>query len=167
MTINTVRNQFRKLFSSNSDAASFAAVGPTATKPSGAGCLDVSEQTMVSNNILLAFAGAGSENNAGQARVVVWRPVAGLWIPTPLITFDVTLGTAVGVAGYDLIATDRLADTIAANGTPALPEDMYRVISPADNTVGLVLVDVFGASVVQVQTLKGTATNLNALGCWV
>ncbi len=94
-----------------------------------------------------------------------WRPSGALWIPTILAEVSCTLSTAVGVAGQDILDTERIADTIS--GVIGTAGSDYQIFSPANNTPAYILVDTKGCPDIEVLFSVGTATGANALIAFV
>lgn len=149
-------------------AGSITALAPTTTAPSGNDVAGTTvDDAMSLDNIALVFFGVGSSGNTGTAKITGWRQVpavggatAVLWIPIPLLTLALTLGTQTGVAGTQVDNTHLFVTTITA--TTAFTS-ANEIISPGDNTPALVKVDTFGCQYVQVQLSIGTATSVNAM----
>ena len=168
MTLETICQDFRVLLAANTTSASITAPAPTVTEPVTSTTVAVIDMKDYSRNqVVLGFVGAGSDNNAGTAMIYGWRRIANatipdryLWVPTPLLGLDITLSTAVGVAGEKLINTDRFADTLAVTSGKG-HTDAYKLISNANNEVALVQLDTFGCRKVEIRFAIGTATNLN------
>ena len=118
-------------------------------------------QAKGANQVYIQFFGTGADNATLSARITAWSRIGTLWIPTPLLALDVTLGGMTGEAGADIADTDRLADTIAVASGGEFT-DAYEIISPESGAAG-VKVDTFGAERIQVQLAVGTATGANAI----
>lgn len=167
-TLGTKRLSWQKLLAANTTAATITNGLPTITKPAaaaGVGVIDfVGEgNESIQNNLLLSFFGerSAADNETFTARVEGWRRLGdGLWVPVPLLNLTLTMGTAVGVAGQGIINTEYLADTVVAS---AAFTSAYELISPADNSVALVKVDLFGCDLVCVRLAKGTCAKCNAV----
>ena len=160
--IATINDRFAKLFASNQSGSSITAPAPTTTGPSGDGIFDVRAGNHPFNAIALAFFGTrtSADNETFTARITGWRRISTLWVPVPLLALSLTQGTSVGVAGSDVVATEYFADTITASTAFT---SAFEIVSPADNTVGLVKVDVFGCELLQVQLARSTNAACNAL----
>jgi hypothetical protein len=112
-------------------------------------------------------------------RVIGWRiafdrdkpktPETAVWIPCKLAEFLCTLGTsagpAAGTGGAGIVTTtDLFVQTIAIVGTSGNANIDLSITSPADNTIGNVVVDMKGFSKLELQFSTGaSATNCNAL----
>ncbi len=156
-------NEWLELLDANDASTSFASTVPTATEPTGDNVIQLSRLgATVCQNLMLAFFGAGSDNQTFDARVYGWQQVAGLWVPTLLAQLSCTLSSVVGVAGYPVINTERFVDTYTlASGFNS--NVSVEVVSPASNTIGHVLVDVRGFSKIQIDFDMTGATSGNAL----
>jgi hypothetical protein len=168
------RNEgWSKMLSANSTSAAYPSTAITTTSPvatatSGIINLKHTESTpLVINNLMLAFYGAGSDNNTYTARVWGWQQLVSdgtptLWIPTILAEITCQLCTFTGTGSASIASTDRLCDTYAlANGFNS--NVSVEVVSPANNTGGYVMIDVRGFSMVQVDFAMVTATNANCI----
>jgi len=174
----TFTDSFRRFFATNAVTTSFDALIPTATEPTGDGVIKLDIGTSMSNNLLVAFFGSGSDNNTFLARFTGWKQalytpnrvpaetvptVAPLWIPVPLYQFTVTLSQQVGVSGAVVTDTDRFADTIAITLGNELTD--VTKISPADSTaaianvIGNVMFDVKGFSKLQMQVNRNSSAS--------
>jgi hypothetical protein len=168
MTLETICQDFRVLLAANTTSASITAPIATITEPVTSTTVAVIDMRETSRNqVLLGFFGAGSSNNAGTVMIYRWRRIAHasekdryLWIPTPLLGLDVTLGTAAGIAAYPITNSQLFADTLGAT-TNKDHTDAFEVISNANNEIALVKLDTFGCRKVEVRFAIGTATSLN------
>lgn len=169
----------------NATDASVPARTPTLTEPSGlgdsaaqataSGVIDLrnggAAGSPVQNRARITPYGAGSDTNTFTMRVIGWSRVtfrAGdattepkyLWVPRTLAEFTCTLSTPVGVAGGAAINTDRFCDTIVRTiGADTSSE----VISPANDTVAHVTVDLKGCAKLEITFGTGSsATSCNA-----
>ncbi len=163
----TRMDPFSKLFASNQTGSSITAPIPTVTEPTGDGILNLESINRVAgalsppNSVVVAFFGARTgANQTATARLTGWRKIGTLWIPVPLLALALTQGTSIGIAATDVVATDYFVDTITASTAFT---SAYELISPADDTVAAVKVDLFGCEKLQVQVAKGTCTSVNAL----
>lgn len=189
-----LRNRIlQKVASTNINTSAFAAIPPTITKPSGAGVLDLlhsqtgSAQGNISTptthnipkRIFLMPYGLGSDNDAFDMKVTGWWRLGDdqsstkqIWIPTALVVFSAIIsGTAKGVAGSSLLATEFLADTltIKTGGTtePVITNNDFagaavqgRTIrySPADDTPAWAIMELWGVELLQFQFDQTTNT---------
>lgn len=152
----TVRNDYAKSRSTNATDTSFPSKIPTVTEPTGAGVSSCS-----GSHAYIVFFGAGSDTNTFSAKLIGWREVKGLWVPTPLATVSVALSTPVGISGEEVIDTDRFADTITVTTAETIAG--YDVCSPANNTIAHLRIDLGGCSKLEVVYDLTGATNANAL----
>jgi hypothetical protein len=155
---------FFRLFSANQTGAIPSALVPTTTEPTGDGVFSLPTlYNSVSSFGSLIFYGAGTAGNTGSAQVYLWQKINDLWIPTLLLDLVVTLGSAVGIAGQSVVATDKFVNTIAANNPPTTT-NAKDIQSPA-TTSGIAKVDfdITGAMKIQVLVGNTSTTNLNAL----
>ena len=187
--IQTFASPWRKWRNVNSTETSFASKIPTATEPTGTGItatdasvVDLSggKASMLGaggpqqNGMALCFFGAGSDTNTFSARLIGWNPLqtdrdaavsanTNLWIPTPLFEVSVALSLQVGIAGKALINTDRFADTITLTGTTANAGVNINIVSPANDTIGYLYVDLAGFMKAELIFDMTGATDGNAL----
>lgn len=146
----------------NVTAAAFTALGvanqnPTANLANFPGAFsfstfvdaDVGKIDVVGNAIFFQIIGTGADNDTLTLRLTGWRPFGtDQWIAETLCEVTATLCAAVGVAGKDLLNTDRLADAIVKVTGP----DNMQVKSFTDNRPGSVLVDALGCPILQIQS---------------
>lgn len=181
MLTETLTTAFRKARSVNQTSNGYVSKIPTATEPSGdAGTATGASIIELGNNggtgqnlVIICPYGlhASVDNKTMSMRVIGWREAGvdnqatKLWIPVPLVEVACTLtGTAIGVAGKALIATEGFADTIALTGTTANDDVSVDIVSPANDTIGHLVVDVKGFQKLELSfTTGGSATSCNAL----
>lgn len=180
-------DRYQRVRQTNATDNGFPTRVPRTTRPSGVGdnaaqatasaVIDRSQllDDFLGQNVLrLAFFGAGSNNNTFSARVIAWDNVdeqasqndeADIWVPTVLCELAVTLSsTPVGLAGTVLNASQLFADTIALTGTTANDDVSIDIVSPANDTIAHVCLDMKGAQLIEVTfTTGGSATSCNAL----
>lgn len=159
---------YRRVRAVNSTDSSFPSLVPTLTKPSGAGVVLPPTLHWSPRWAKLVPFGTDADNETFDFRLVSWNAIGNLWVPTILFQATATLSGSVGVAGADVAATERFADTIAsvAAGKGVANVD-YILGSPADDTPAHVLVMAKGAQLVEVQFDLGTAAGANALLAWM
>jgi len=130
---------------------SFPSRVPTVTEPSGDGVVDIQGSGVASTWLMLVPFGTDANNETFDVRVVGWRNVGTLWIPTILLQFSATLGNVVGVAGTDVLATHFLADTVsdpvAGMGSVGVN---CQPSSPANDTPAHYLFDTRGCPKVEI-----------------
>lgn len=167
VTLTTLVNQWGRVRTTNATDSSFPSRISTITTPASDGVIgNASGVGQVPNNLSLIFFGAGSDNDTFSARVIGWAKGNTLWLPTILTQLDCTLSTAVGVAGTDVLDTERFADTIAIASGFGSDGVNVRPLSPANNTIAHVVVDLEGHALWEVTFDMTGATSGNALYRW-
>lgn len=183
--IDTFASPWRKWRNVNCTDTSFPSKIPTVTEPTGTGltATDASVVDLVGgvrvgasgkNAMVLAFFGAGSDTNTFSARLIGWNPLetdrgapvtsgTQLWIPTVLCEVSVALSVQVGIAAKALINTDRIADTITIVGTTANAGVNINIVSPANDTMAYLLIDLMGFMKAELTFDMTGATDGNAL----
>jgi hypothetical protein len=159
--IETPASHFQRLRVTSATDTSFASKVPTTTEPTGAGVVDLTINPLVGRQLLLVFFGAGNDDTTFDARVIGWRKVGTLWVPCPLATLSCTLSSAVGVAGAEVVATDRFVDTVTAGF--GNEDDKVWLFSPTSNLIARVLLDLDGFPKVEVIFDLTGATSANCL----
>lgn len=158
---------YERVYENHSSASSITAPSPTTTKPSTgvfSPFLPYRGEAGISNFIRFLLFGTDAANEDGVCNVYGWNKIGSLWIPTLLADLSATLGAATGVAGQLIADTDLIADTIAIDSGTSLAIDSIDIISPADDTVGYVDLDVRGSELVQfLLSTEGSAAGLNVL----
>ncbi len=156
-----------RLFAANQTGASITTPTPTTTAPTGTNVIDLTGGAAPSN-LAFAFFGAGSDDQTAVARITGWKRCVltgstPIWVPTPLASLNLTLSTAVGVAGAAIINADRFCDIIAEATVYTTAKEIVQAASP-DNTLAVFKLDVFGHEYVQVDVGTGSsATNVNGI----
>lgn len=155
-----------RMFATNSTQISTTAPSPTGAEPSGDGIREFAPM----NAGLFMFTAVGAADTTMRARITAWRRLFktgsaayDLWVPHTLLFLTITVGTATGPALHatNVPVTERFADTIVATNAFTT---QYEILSPADNTVASVKVDLFGSQKVQVQLdTNSSSTSCNAL----
>lgn len=185
MMLQTMGGPWRKFRTVNCTDTSFPSKIPTATEPTGVGATaggaavidligNVQVDASVQNGIVLALFGAGSDTNTMSVRGIGWSCLGNspalaitsdtqLWIPTPLFEVSAALSIQVGVAGKALVATDRFADTITLTGTTANAGVNADIVSPANDTIAYMFVDLRGFMKFELIFDMTGATDGNAL----
>lgn len=176
MIIDVLAQAFNKARSVNQTSNGYVSKIPTATEPSGdAGTATGSSVIELApppggiarGGLVIVPYGAGADNATFSFRVIGWRfvgvdPQTRLWIPATLVEVTATLSTVVGVAGYQVIDTERFADTLILVVGSASVNNV--IISPADNTIAHVMVSTSSFQKIELSfTTGGLATNCNAL----
>lgn len=169
--IGTLSHDLRKLYAANSVATTLTWPVPTTTKPSGNGILDArpneNSAEGLGNQAIVHFFGTTTANQTGSALLIGWNVAAAngvsLYVPTPLLLVDFTLGAATGVFATAIVGSgELLADTIAIASGGEFSESNI-VISPENDSVAAVVVDLLGAALIEVRAYRGTAASVNAL----
>jgi hypothetical protein len=152
----------RRAWTTNDTSSAFAAPAPTNTKPSGDGVIDLAAVPPLWVRVL-PF-GEGANDTTFDQRLVGWSLVGVTWVPVILCQYSVTLSTAVGVAGGDVLATERFADAVSdpatnlgTTGVDCQPK------SPQNNTPAHYLIDAVGCTVFKIENDMTGATSGNAL----
>ena len=188
MLIETLAQDFRKARITNTTDSSYPTRAPQLAKPKGTGNA-VGQTTSavfesrgtgeyVQNSILIVPYGNGSNDNTGFMRLISWRPVQDplqvqgqadkVWIPVPLFDVEYTLGAQTGVTG-GTISTEFFADTISITGTTANQGVSIDVVSPANDTIAYLVVDIRGTTLLEIifNTNSSSSTDCNAIWCYL
>jgi hypothetical protein len=154
---------YRAARATNSTDASFASKVPTVTEPAGAGVLALAKRSLAPTWLMLVPFGV-TNNQTFDLRVVGWRHLGSLWLPTILLQFSVTLGNVNGVAGSVPADTDFVADTVSdpATGMGAKGVDCQPT-SPANDTPASYMMDTRGCEKVEILFDMTGATSGNCL----
>lgn len=175
-----VRNRhYKKVRTTNAADTSFPSKVPTTTEPSGGGVINRSVAGDGSG-LHLVFYGTGDADDVFDTRVIGWRKVTGgptgLWVPTIIAGLTCTLGTATGVAGSEVVATELFADTITitSGGEPTVTADTtrggtFRIFSPTANLIAWVVIPLYGFEKVELtfDMTTNDPTGANALYAFV
>jgi len=87
-----------------------------------------------------------------------------LWIPVMLAELAVTCGTTTGVSGKAVTSNDLFDDTIGLGGNTANLDQNIVIISPENNTIARVLIDLEGYQKIEfLFSTNSFANNCNAL----
>lgn len=179
-TLCTAANSFVALFATSPAPAALSAMAvqnrdPFNTSGVAAGLLGVrclSESGNLSRNNYgkFAFFGTGAENTNFNVLLVGWQSVCltpsggKQWIPFPLASLLVTLGTLVGPAGgVPFDNATRLADTIALNSSIIAPNYDIWVPDATNCPAAIIRIDMTGFERVQAFIGAGTATVGNVI----
>ena len=151
------RAHYKTAFATNSIDSSLTVVNETATEPAGDGVhkIDPLCTGKVASQIRVIPFGDDAANETFNGRVIHWAKdqAKGVWIPTELVTFAVTLGAAT------LVNTEFFADTIVY--TSGIAEADLTIVSPADDTRAWLLLDIMGADKIEFQVDTVLALNGN------
>ena len=176
----TLTQAFRKARSVNQTSNGYVSKVPKNAEPSGdagtatgSSIIELANQAVgdsVHDHVLICPYGTGANNTTFSMRVIGWRQTfpgdsTSLWIPVTLGDFLCTLSSACpGVASMTIVATEFFADTIALTGTTANAGVNVDVNSPANDTIGHILLDMSGFRKLELSfTTGGSATDANAL----
>ena len=160
-------DDFDLIRSSNSTATSFASRIPTTTEPTGDGVYDchpggVAQDAVLNYAMFVPF-GRDTPGLTFDMRIFGWSLVAGsstdVYIPIRLVQCSCTLGSATGVDGSNLEDEELICDTIAS----VTGSNLRTVVSPADNTIAHMIVDVTGFCKVEAIFDRTGATQANCL----
>lgn len=155
----------------NATATSITKPVPTLTKPTGDGVFDLGgrqEGSISAPGLVLMPYGAGAATNTFSMAVYGWRSTLGsggayrLWVPALLASFTCTLGTAPGLAGADVNASQLFCDTITlAAGNANISNE---ILSPTGNEPAHIILDGKGFTLIECRFGTGSsATSCNSL----
>jgi hypothetical protein len=161
----TLISNFNKLYAANVLANTITVPVPQASAPRGSGIINPLMDSVGAafDLALFAFFGVGTSGQTATARITAWRQTqdGSLWIPSALLTLNLTLGTQVGIANTAIGETNKLVSAITA---ATAFTSANEIISPgADGAMGLVAVDPKGAALLEVDLAIGNCTSINAL----
>ena len=129
-------------------ATAYGALVPTETEPTGDYVVNTASDGRRSADLLdFVPLGKDANNEDYQMRVYGWsrQYVANsptVWVPTLLLQLDVTLGN---ISATAIAASTFMADTIAYSAGDA----GAKIVSPANDTPGYVVLDIMGAQKLQ------------------
>jgi hypothetical protein len=194
MEIEVVSTWFSKARVVNQTSASYVSKVPTNTEPaadngtSATGSAAINngggDSTRTGQNSLVVLPyGIGADDVTFNMQVIGWRvigsqPISLLWVPSVLIDVACTAGTSTGVAGMQVLNTERFADTITVTTQPytigsdgnAHITNMGTPIvnSPANNGIAFVVVPLYGFQKFEFSfNLNSSATSCNALYAFI
>ncbi len=143
-------------FTSDATDATFPSKISTVTAPTtGTGIFDVKE-TDSTLEVLPYGTGADNSTITGM-RVIGWRKINTLWVPTIIAEVAATLSTAVGIVNVTPSNSARFADTITTTYGIAI------LSATAAETPARFFVNIEGFSKFEITVDLGTATAANAL----
>lgn len=121
-------------------------------------------------SLLGCFFGTGADDATFLAQLIGWKQTIGiaatsLWIPVPLLEVTCTLSTIEGVAGADVIATERFADTLVlTSGYSTTYGGGTQVTSPTGNVIAWLVSSLNGFGAFQwIFNCNSSATGANCL----
>jgi hypothetical protein len=150
------RPEYKQAFTVDQTATSI-------TPPSSARQLDLDAGGVrtAAPRVHYRFFGTGADNATASARVTGWNLFGTIYVPTPICTVAIVLGTLTGVAGAEVSDSERWADvlTVADLDTAnASVQDLGQ-----NDLIGVLQVAANAYDWLQLQLSVGTATNVNAL----
>lgn len=149
-----------KLLDTDDTGTAFAAKTPTTTEPTGAGVVDLTDETLgvttdgshCPDMVMIQPYGSNANNEDYKMRVWGWNVLSKpgdstnhlkLWIPMLLVEVSVVLGN-ISISG--LLANGFLADTITID---AGNSDLNAVSSPTGDVPGYLVVDPMGSKKIE------------------
>ncbi len=166
---------YAKARTTNSTDASFPSRVPTMTEPTSDGVVSLCQAVggSVPKRAVVVPYGVGSDTNTFKMLILGWSRLAiessYLWVPIALGAFTCTLTTVTGVAGGDVLDTEKFCDTIAITAEPVETADVtnrgkIRRFSPADDTIAWLSVPLYTAEKLEfLFNLNSSSTSTNAL----
>lgn len=113
---------------------------------------------------------SSADNEAAKIRIFARRldKATGKYLPETLLTLTATLGTLENGTSSDGSAPAYMADTLAVVAEESyLDESQYQIVSPADNTVASIVLDMQGSSAIEIQAIVDTCTYVNVLAAYI
>lgn len=163
--VNVTRsNNYQKALATNSTDASFPTCAATITAPALAITLGTSGPGghSVPSTMCVVPYGVGADNTTFKIRVIGWRLMSSLYVPTILAQYTCTNSTSVGVAGQSVVATERFVDTLTADAMN--PSGGVEAVSTANNTPAHFIFDTKGCPLIEFAfDMNSSATSANAL----
>ena len=175
----------RKFRSVNSDSSAFPSLADSLTPPpsdqgtaAGRATIELAPSAgEVPNYIQLWPYGLGSDNDTFSMRIIGWRRIVpcdsnGMcqWTPHIIAEIACTISTAVGIAGGQVLNTERYADTITIVSEPTITAATTRegasliLNSPANNTRANIILCTEGCEKLELQFDQTLGTpGMNAL----
>ncbi len=152
-----IRKDYAVACTANKSDTSFPSKVPTVTEPvTGTGIIDVVEPNDVLEGIPYSI---GADNTTYSMRIIGWRKVSTLWVPTIIAELACTASAAVGVASAAVINTERFADTIT------LVSGIAVLNSPTNDTAGRFSICTTSFSKIEFTFDMTGATSANLLYC--
>ncbi len=153
----------------NATDTSFASRPDTLAEPTGDGIVSLAyglNAAVGPSWASLIFIGTGDANDAFDVKIYGVRQVGDSWTFVPLLCLTATLGAKTGVADGGVLDTELYADTLVVKDPSyGVADASYRLVSPAGDSVGRLLLDTegFAALAVDFDTTTGNPTGANAL----
>jgi hypothetical protein len=117
------------------------------------------------NGITILPIGTDANNEAYDMKVIAWRKFTAapsttpVYVPVTIFTATCTLGAATGVSGSDLGNDNVFADTITSTAGTGLKD----IVTWADDNIASVVLDVVGATQIEINGDRDTAAAYNFL----
>lgn len=158
---------WRKAKETNATDTSFPSRPTRITRPSNDGVHACGTYP----GIVIVPYGTGDNNDVFEMHVLLWRSLgvfpATVWLPNRATTaFVCTLSTFAGPAGGILTTTDLVCDTITTADTAITTQSINAsIVSPADNTPAYIVLNTFGAEMIEFifDATTGDPTGMNCL----
>ena len=146
----------------SSDASSsFTAKAPTTTQPTTNVITPPTVGAKTPNLLQLVFFGAGNADVTYDYRIYGYSKVSTLWVPQLLVGGSATLSATTGVASAAVTNSYKFVDTLDIDlGNSNVSAE---VVSPANDEVASLTLDMRGHSLIQVAFDMTGATSANAL----
>jgi hypothetical protein len=171
--LETISQPFARCRTVNATDASFPSKIPTGTEPTGTGSTATGASVLnlgyggrlTQNQVLLVPYGIGDDNDVFNLRVIGWRVVGNdsqtwLWVPVILAQFVCTMSTQVGVAGRDVLNTERFCDTITL--TTGNDDVSVDITSPTGDVIAHASVDLKGSQKLELTFAMSTGSPTSA-----
>lgn len=160
--------EFIKALSTNATSTSFTANEAANAFPTSSNVFTVPNRgTQFPDFIEFIFFGVGNANETFDVRISGWGKSGGstaIYVPSPIVEFECTLGARVGVSGLDVADTEKFVDTIAVDALYAsLVGTIVLVTSPASDLFAVARVDLMGYPRWELEFDMTGATSGNAL----
>lgn len=161
-----IRN-YQKFATTNKTDTSFPSKVATTTAPSNDGVITFPATAGgvggVPSRIMIIPYGTGDDDDVFDMRIIGWRLVGTLYVPTILAQLTCTMSTAVGVSGATVSNTERFADTITLAAAYSSTQNV--VTSPTGNVIAHVTMQTKGFSILEAtfDMTTGDPTNANCL----
>jgi hypothetical protein len=149
-----------RLLSANSTASAVPTKSLSATRPTGAGVIDLLE----SGKLKVVLYGAGNDNQTVLAYVFGWKASVGqTFVPTLIGAVTGTLSTAVGLAGEIPLDTERFSDGYAIVSGVGGNHSFEFNGNTANSPGSFVCKVVAEYDLIEIVPIVGNATSVNAL----
>lgn len=165
-------NGFSKIRTANSTDASFPSRVPTTTEPTGTGIQAWSDfgldGVLAPTKAIIIPYGVGADNTTFKLRIIGWRLIGTLWVPSVMAEYTCTNCTAVGVASAAVVDTERFCDILTATtGTPSGSTEIVQ-FGTGTELISHIQIDLKGFQKIEITfNMNSSATSANALVAWV